>query len=136
MLLHAGHAFQLQLLHSLIAVRPASSFPLLVGTSRKGFISRILAHGQQQLQLRQAALSTAAVDSSSPSHNLAVNSPVAATSTVPSSLSAVSAEDREWGSGASVVASILAGADIVRVHDVHATRCLRDVADQIAKGKP
>ena len=53
-------------------------YPLLVGTSRKGFIGTTLAHGGKPL----------------------------------------SAEERIWGTAATVAASILNGAHIVRVHDV------------------
>jgi dihydropteroate synthase len=64
-------------------------FPILVGTSRKSFIGKIL------------------------------NSPV---------------QDRVWGTGATVAASIIFGAHIVRVHDVTAMRQIAMVTDAILNG--
>jgi dihydropteroate synthase len=74
-------------------------FPLLVGTSRKGFISKILAQ-----------------DAKSP----------------PSPRPAgAAAELRIWGTAATVTASILQGAHIVRVHDVAEMVSVARVADCI-----
>jgi len=84
-----------------------------VGSSRKGFISRVLALGEQQAQLR---------------HNAA---PAVAHATSAS----VSAEQREWGTAATVAVSIMGGANIVRVHDVAAMRAVRDVTDQIHQSR-
>jgi len=62
-------------------------FPLMVGTSRKGFIGK--------------------------------------------TLGGIPAEDRAWGTAASVTASILAGAHIVRVHDVREMVQVARVADAV-----
>ena len=43
-----------------------------------------------------------------------------------------SPEARHWGTAATIVAAILNGAHVVRVHDVRQTRVLADVADRIA----
>jgi dihydropteroate synthase len=66
-------------------------FPLLVGTSRKGFISKTLAQSGKP----------------------------------------VSSEIKIWGTAATVTASILFGAHIVRVHDVAEMACVARVADGI-----
>jgi len=107
-------AHSLQLLNQLPSVRPLD-LPLLLGTSRKGFISRVLAAGDhigEQRQLAPGTRTSSAVLSPPP---------------------AVSSEAREWGTAATVSASILGGASIVRVHDVKAMRAVRDVTDQIAR---
>jgi len=67
----------------------AAGFPILVGTSRKSFIGKIL------------------------------DKPV---------------QDRAWGTGATVVASIIFGAHMVRVHDVAAMRQVAMVTDAILNG--
>lgn len=41
-------------------------------------------------------------------------------------------EARNWGTAATVVAAIMNGAHIVRVHDVKQARVLADVADRLA----
>jgi dihydropteroate synthase len=74
-------------------------FPLLVGTSRKGFLSKTLA---QDAKL-------------SPS-----SQPVG-----------IAAEKRIWGTAATVTASILQGAHIVRVHDVAEMVSVARIADCI-----
>jgi dihydropteroate synthase len=66
-------------------------YPLLVGTSRKGFLGRTLAREGK----------------------------------------AVSAEERIWGTAATVTASILNGAHIVRVHDVAEMAQVARVADAL-----
>jgi len=43
-----------------------------------------------------------------------------------------SPDARNWGTAATVVASILNGAHIVRVHDVRQARALADMTDRIA----
>jgi len=47
-----------------------------------------------------------------------------------------SAGDRIWGTGATVAASIIFGAHIVRVHDVAATREIVDMTDAIISERP
>jgi dihydropteroate synthase len=47
-----------------------------------------------------------------------------------------SPEDRMWGSGAAVAASIVFGAHMVRVHDVGAMRDIARVMDVIVAGRP
>lgn len=106
-------AHAVQLLRRLGEVRDENQFPLLVGTSRKGFISHALRYGQQVVEARHQ-------------HDGVSSAQTTIAQTAPLPL-----EDRDWGSSATVVASIMAGANIVRVHDVHAMRCVRDVADQI-----
>ena len=71
-------------------------YPLLVGTSRKGFLGRTLA--------------------------LAKKSAAGVTMSVP-------AEERIWATAATVTASILGGAHIVRVHDVAEMAQVVSVAD-------
>ena len=71
-------------------------YPLLVGTSRKGFIGKTLA--------------SKAGKPAPP-------------------------EERVWGTAATVTASILGGAHIVRVHDVKEMALVSRVADEIAKAK-
>jgi dihydropteroate synthase len=71
-------------------------YPLLVGTSRKGFIGRTLA---------------AEKDKSLP------------------------AAQRAWGTAATVAASILGGAHIVRVHDVAEMAQVARIADAIAQAR-
>jgi dihydropteroate synthase len=66
-------------------------YPLLVGTSRKGFLGRTLAREGK----------------------------------------AVSAKERIWGTAATVTASILNGAHIVRVHDVAEMAQVARVADAL-----
>jgi len=83
---------------------------MLVGSSRKGFISRVMETAGRETQKR---------------HSDTIK-PVAAAVTAP-----ISPDQREWGTAATVAASILGGADIVRVHDVAAMRAVRDVTDQI-----
>jgi dihydropteroate synthase len=74
-------------------------FPLLVGTSRKGFISKTLAQE---------------------------------TTPTPSPRSAgIAAETKIWGTAATVTASILQGAHIVRVHDVAQMSSVARIADCI-----
>jgi dihydropteroate synthase len=66
-------------------------YPLLVGTSRKGFLGATLAHNNQPAPPDQ----------------------------------------RIWGTAATVTASILAGAHIVRVHDVAEMAQVARVADHV-----
>src|SRR5262249_34106336 len=40
-------------------------------------------------------------------------------------------EARNWGTAATVVAAIMSGAHVVRIHDVRQTRILADVTDRI-----
>jgi dihydropteroate synthase len=106
---------QLELLHHLPSVRPLE-LPLLVGASRKGFIARMLAAGEAAVQLRhQSQTSSSATDAQA------------------GASSNVSTELRDWGTAATVAASILGGADIVRVHNVAAMRAVKDVTDQIRR---
>lgn len=74
-------------------------FPLLVGTSRKGFISKTLAQD-----------------------NTPTPSPRPA---------GIAAETKIWGTAATVTASILHGAHIVRVHDVAEMASVARIADCI-----
>jgi len=74
-------------------------FPLLVGTSRKGFISKTLA---QDAKIAPSAPPTG-----------------------------VAAEIKIWGTAATVTASILQGAHIVRVHDVAQMLSVARIADCI-----
>jgi dihydropteroate synthase len=74
-------------------------FPLLVGTSRKGFISKTLA---QNAKIAPSAPPTG-----------------------------VAAEIKIWGTAATVTASILQGAHIVRVHDVAQMLSVARIADCI-----
>ncbi len=46
-----------------------------------------------------------------------------------------SAEALNWGTAATIVAAIMGGAHIVRVHDVRQTRVLADVTDRILQGQ-
>ena len=69
-------------------------YPLLVGTSRKGFLGQTLARDGK----------------------------------------AVPAEERIWGTAATVTASILNGAHIVRVHDVEEMVQVAKVADAVVRG--
>jgi len=71
----------------------ALGYPLLVGTSRKGFLGATLARGGK----------------------------------------AASPEERIWGTAATVTASILGGAHIVRVHDVAEMVQVARVADCVAR---
>lgn len=48
------------------------------------------------------------------------------------SMTSQSVEARNWGTAATVVAAIMNGAHIVRVHDVRQARVLADVADRIS----
>jgi dihydropteroate synthase len=73
-------------------------YPLLVGTSRKGFLGRTLAQGKK---------------SSSRGAN------------------PVPPEDRIWATAATVTASILGGAHIIRVHDVTEMAQVARVADHL-----
>lgn len=70
----------------------ALGYPLLVGTSRKGFLGATLAHGGKP----------------------------------------VPPEERIWGTAATVTASILGGAHIVRVHDLAEMAQVARVADCVA----
>ena len=70
-------------------------YPLLVGTSRKGFLGKTLARGGK----------SAAV------------------------------EERLWGTAATVTASILGGAHMVRVHDVKEMAKVARIADCIASAR-
>jgi dihydropteroate synthase len=70
-------------------------FPLLVGTSRKGFLGATLAHDRKPALL----------------------------------------EERIWGTAATVTASILNGAHIVRVHDVAEMAQVARVADCVLDSK-
>ena len=72
-------------------------FPLLVGTSRKGFIGKTLAQNAKIAASAQTA--------------------------------GVAAEIKIWGTAATVTASILQGAHIVRVHDVAQMLSVARVAD-------
>src|SRR6202790_1827952 len=74
-------------------------FPLLVGTSRKGFISKTLAQDARIAPSAQPA--------------------------------GIAAEIKIWGTAATVTASILQGAHIVRVHDVAQMLSVARVADCI-----
>ena len=74
-------------------------FPLLVGTSRKGFISKTL------------ALDNTPTPSPRPA--------------------GIAAEIKIWGTAATVTASILHGAHIVRVHDVAEMASIARIADCI-----
>jgi dihydropteroate synthase len=74
-------------------------FPLLVGTSRKGFISKTLAQGAKLSPSPQPA--------------------------------GIAAESKIWGTAATVTASILQGAHIVRVHDVAEMLSVARIADCI-----
>jgi dihydropteroate synthase len=74
-------------------------FPLLVGTSRKGFISKTLAQD---------------------------NTPTPSTRP-----EGITAEIKIWGTAATVTASILHGAHIVRVHDVAEMASVARIADCI-----
>jgi dihydropteroate synthase len=47
------------------------------------------------------------------------------------SLTAQSPEGQDWGTAATVVAAIINGAHIVRVHDVRQARVLADVTDRL-----
>jgi dihydropteroate synthase len=76
-------------------------FPLLVGTSRKGFISKTLAQDN--------------------------------TPTFSARSAAIPAELKIWGTAATVTASILHGAHIVRVHDVAEMASVARIADCILK---
>jgi len=73
-------------------------YPLLVGTSRKGFLGRTLALTKKSTAVR--------------------------TKPVP-------AEERIWATAATVTASILGGAHIVRVHDVAEMAQVASVADRL-----
>ncbi len=73
-------------------------YPLLVGTSRKGFLGRTLALGKGRAAGK--------------------------TESVP-------AEERIWATAATVTASILGGAHIVRVHDVAEMAQVVSVADRL-----
>ena len=73
--------------------------PLLVGTSRKGFISKTLAHDAKLSPSPQPA--------------------------------GIAAESKIWGTAATVTASILQGAHIVRVHDVAEMVSVARIADCI-----
>ena len=74
-------------------------FPLLVGTSRKGFISKTLAQDEKLTPSPQPA--------------------------------GIAAEKKIWGTAATVTASILQGAHIVRVHDVAEMVSVARIADCI-----
>jgi dihydropteroate synthase len=74
-------------------------FPLLVGTSRKGFISKTLSQNSKPTPSPQPA--------------------------------AIAAEKKIWGTAATVTASILQGAHIVRVHDVAEMVSVARIADCI-----
>ncbi|HWZ24602.1 MAG TPA: dihydropteroate synthase [Verrucomicrobiae bacterium] len=74
-------------------------FPLLVGTSRKGFISKTLAQDEKLAPSPQPA--------------------------------GIAAEKKIWGTAATVTASILQGAHIVRVHDVAEMVSVVRIADCI-----
>jgi len=74
-------------------------FPLLVGTSRKGFISKTLAQDEKLAPSPQPA--------------------------------GIAAEKKIWGTAATVTASILQGAHIVRVHDVAEMVSVARIADCI-----
>lgn len=69
-------------------------YPLLVGTSRKGFLGAALAQNGRQVQ----------------------------------------ANERIWGTAATVTASILNGAHIVRVHDVEEMAQVAQVTDAVMEG--
>jgi dihydropteroate synthase len=77
-------------------------YPLLVGTSRKGFLGATLALPDKR-----------------PARKAKPASPT------------VSAEDRIWATAATVTASILGGANIVRVHDVAEMAQVACVADRL-----
>jgi dihydropteroate synthase len=74
-------------------------FPLLVGTSRKGFISKTLAHDAKLAPSSGAA--------------------------------GIPVELKIWGTAATVTASILQGAHLVRVHDVAEMASVARIADCI-----
>ena len=52
------------------------------------------------------------------------------------SMTSESLEARSWGTAATIVASIMNGAHLVRVHDVRQARALADVTDTILGKKP
>jgi dihydropteroate synthase len=78
-------------------------YPILIGTSRKSFI-RLITHERSECK----------PDRAQPSREDS------------------SVEAQNWGTAATIVASILSGAHIVRVHDVRQARILTDVTDRIA----
>lgn len=84
-----------ELLRELMKIA-ALGYPLLVGTSRKGFLGATLKAGE-------------------------ISAPV---------------DERIWGTAATVAASILDGAHIVRVHDVAEMVQVARVTDQIVNPKP
>jgi dihydropteroate synthase len=86
-----SHAQNYELLQKLPQLA-ALGYPLLVGTSRKGFLGTTLARGGKP----------------------------------------VPPEERIWGTAATVTASILGGAHIVRVHDVAEMVQVARVADCVA----
>jgi dihydropteroate synthase len=73
-------------------------YPLLVGTSRKGFLGRTLALGKGRAASKTESVPT---------------------------------EERIWATAATVTASILGGAHIVRVHDVAEMAQVVSVADRL-----
>jgi dihydropteroate synthase len=85
-------------------------FPLLVGTSRKGFIAKTLA---QENILSSTAPATVAADSK------------------PRASANAATDSKIWGTAATVTASILHGAHIVRVHDVAQMVTVARIADCI-----
>jgi dihydroneopterin aldolase/2-amino-4-hydroxy-6-hydroxymethyldihydropteridine diphosphokinase/dihydropteroate synthase len=97
----------LEILKRLSDVR-VENHPILVGTSRKGFIGKVLQEGDRRVREQR--------------HPQSVNTELDA-----------QMEERIWGTSATVTASIAGGADIVRVHDVKEMRRVRDMADQIYK---
>jgi dihydropteroate synthase len=88
-----SHEQNYELLAKLSAIAKLG-YPLLVGTSRKGFLGQTLARDGK----------------------------------------AAASEERIWGTAATVAASVMNGAHIVRVHDVEEMAQLAKVADAVVRG--
>ncbi len=84
----------------------ALGFPLVVGASRKAFIGATLARGGATLAGDRAAGGEQSRTTLGPSR------------TGPNAQNLVPPSERVWGTAATVAASILGGAHIVRVHDI------------------
>lgn len=97
-ILDPGIGFGKTTAHNLTLIRhldriKALGFPVLIGSSRKAFIRKLLAHAQTPLPTDSPAVET--------------------------------------GTQASVAAAVMAGADIVRVHNVETTRATVKIIDAI-----
>jgi dihydropteroate synthase len=115
-------------------------FPILAGSSRKGFIGKAV--GNRRAELPRESSSVAApvtAASSSPSHEEAVSS---AARSSPRNHEYRLQEERQtnlpvnerlYGSLAAMVTSILRGAHIVRVHDVKPSVEAAAVADEVLR---